>query len=139
MLIVNCSTTDQVRSSDGSIKLRSRIAVITNSTASKNSQSSMVHGMPSSEETPASADPMGTTPSTTTPPTDEGLPRKRILSQAHLKAFKESDTYKDIVDFVDELNVAIVGKKLSDTRAISPVRNVFTLCSLVPSSARNTF
>lgn len=55
---------------------------------------------------------------------DVRLPRKRILSQAHLKAFKESETYTDIVDFVEELNAAIVGKKLSDARNASPVRDV---------------
>jgi hypothetical protein len=81
----------------------------------------MVHGMPSSDGT-SSPTPVENQPSTQT---NDTLPRKRILSPAHLAAFKESDTYKDIVGFVEELNRAIVGKKLSDAKADSPVRISF--------------
>jgi hypothetical protein len=87
----------------------------------------MVHGMPASEEASFSV-PTTPAPTSSNPtPADDGLPRKRILSQAHLKAFKESETYKDIVEFVEELNAAIVGKKLSDTRMESPVSNLRSL------------
>jgi hypothetical protein len=79
----------------------------------------MVHGMPSADGSQPSTNPAETQPSTQT---SDSLPRKRILSPAHLAAFKESDTYKDIVGFVEELNGAIVGKKLSDAKADSPVR-----------------
>ena len=78
----------------------------------------MVHGMPSPEAANTTANIAESQPSAHT---DDSLPRKRILSPAHLAAFKESETYKDIVGFVEELNSAIVGKKLSDAKADSPV------------------
>ncbi|KAI5451403.1 Serine/threonine-protein phosphatase 2A activator 2 [Naganishia albida] len=70
---------------------------------------------------------------------DVRLPRKRILSQAHLKAFKESETYTDIVDFVEELNAAIVGKKLSDARNASPaVRTILGILDEVEKVVQET-
>lgn len=81
----------------------------------------MVHGMPSPEATNAP----NAVESQPSAQTDTSLPRKRILSPAHLAAFKTSDTYKDIVGFVEELNASIVGKKLSDSKAESPVRISF--------------
>ncbi|OCF34525.1 serine/threonine-protein phosphatase 2A activator 2 [Kwoniella heveanensis BCC8398] len=39
---------------------------------------------------------------------------KHILSKAHLEAFQRSKTHQDIIDFVEELNEDIVGKKLSE-------------------------
>lgn len=42
------------------------------------------------------------------------VPRKRILSKEHLAAFSLSATHGDIVAFVDDLNDAVVGKKLSE-------------------------
>ncbi|GHJ87726.1 hypothetical protein NliqN6_4128 [Naganishia liquefaciens] len=77
----------------------------------------MVRGMPSAEATNAS----NTGESQPSAQTNNSLPRKRILSPAHLAAFKESQTYRDIVEFVEELNTSIVGKKLSDGRADSSV------------------
>lgn len=41
-------------------------------------------------------------------------PVKRILSKEHLEAFKASPTYLDILGFVDDLNQAVVGEKLTD-------------------------
>lgn len=86
----------------------------------------MIHGMPSSEDTCPSTVAVATPTASIAVPADDERPRKRILSQAHLKAFKESETHKDIVDFVEELNAANVGKKLSDAREESPVRDIFS-------------
>ncbi|WVN90512.1 serine/threonine-protein phosphatase 2A activator 2 [Cryptococcus depauperatus CBS 7841] len=41
-------------------------------------------------------------------------PTKHILSKAHLSAFQRSKTHNDIVDFIDELNAVVVGRKLSE-------------------------
>ena len=41
-------------------------------------------------------------------------PQKRILSQAHLAAFKRSPTHDEIVRFIDDLDDSIAGKKLSE-------------------------
>jgi serine/threonine-protein phosphatase 2A activator len=91
----------------------------------------MVHGMPSSEDTCPSTAAVAPPTASAAVPADDGLPRKRILSQAHLKAFKESETYKDIVGFVEELNSAIVGKKLSENREESPVRHILLSLSRI--------
>nr|XP_031859101.1 uncharacterized protein CI109_005451 [Kwoniella shandongensis]KAA5526173.1 hypothetical protein CI109_005451 [Kwoniella shandongensis] len=42
------------------------------------------------------------------------LPTKHILSKAHLAAFQRSKTHAEIVQFIDDLNEAIVGKNLTD-------------------------
>ena len=39
-------------------------------------------------------------------------PTKRILSPAHLAAYKRSETCAQILRFVDDLNESIVGRKL---------------------------
>ncbi|WWC68933.1 serine/threonine-protein phosphatase 2A activator 2 [Kwoniella pini CBS 10737] len=41
-------------------------------------------------------------------------PRKYILSKAHLAAFQRSRTHKEVVNFIEELNDAVVGKKLTE-------------------------
>ncbi|OCF58355.1 serine/threonine-protein phosphatase 2A activator 2 [Kwoniella mangroviensis CBS 10435] len=41
-------------------------------------------------------------------------PTRYILSKAHLAAFQRSQTHQDIVDFIEELNEGIIGKKLSE-------------------------
>jgi serine/threonine-protein phosphatase 2A activator len=41
-------------------------------------------------------------------------PTKHILSPAHLAAFKRSSTHQEIIQFIDDLNTSIIGKKLSD-------------------------
>ncbi|KAJ9102510.1 hypothetical protein QFC21_002910 [Naganishia friedmannii] len=67
------------------------------------------------------------------------LPRKRILTQAHLKAFQDSDTYKNLVSFVEELNTAIIGKKLSTVTESSPAINtILEILDQVESIARDT-
>lgn len=48
-------------------------------------------------------------------------PVKRILSKEHLEAFKSSPTYHEILDFVDDLNQAVEGQRLTDEPE-SPVR-----------------
>lgn len=42
------------------------------------------------------------------------VPRKCILSPAHLAAFKRSPTHQSIVEFIDDLNSSIVDKTLDD-------------------------
>ena len=42
------------------------------------------------------------------------LPTKRIVSRAHLDRWIRSDTHDQVVDFVSNLNSAVVGVKLSD-------------------------
>ncbi len=49
------------------------------------------------------------------------IPVKRILSPAHLKAFQESQTHKEIVEFIEELNASVNGVKLSEAGEGSPV------------------
>jgi hypothetical protein len=46
---------------------------------------------------------------------------KHILTKAHLEAFQGSQTHKDIVDAVEELNASIVGIKLGQAGEPSPV------------------
>ena len=47
------------------------------------------------------------------------IPRKQILSQAHLDAFRQSTACEDILGFIDELNTAVIGVKLGDVHATS--------------------
>lgn len=42
------------------------------------------------------------------------VPKKCILSPAHLAAFKRSPTHRSIVEFIDDLNDSIVDKTLDD-------------------------
>ena len=86
----------------------------------------MVHGMPETDATGISSSMISDQQQTNAGPaagSDDNLPRKRILTQAHLKAFQESETYKNLVDFVEELNTAIIGKKLSSVTESSIVGN----------------
>ncbi len=42
------------------------------------------------------------------------VPTKHILSKAHLAAFERSPAHASIMGFIDVLNAAIVGRKLSE-------------------------
>lgn len=42
------------------------------------------------------------------------LPTKRIISRAHLDRWIRSDTHEQVVDFIANLNSAVVGVKLTD-------------------------
>lgn len=53
-------------------------------------------------------------PATATKPSTYVVPTKHILSRAHLDAFLRSPAHDQIVGFIDALNDAIVGKKLSE-------------------------
>ncbi|KAK4054625.1 Serine/threonine-protein phosphatase 2A activator 2 [Microbotryomycetes sp. JL221] len=57
------------------------------------------------------------------------LPQKRIISRAHLQAFIESSTHKDLCTFVQELNDSVIGVKLTDEVQLSPVAEA--LCDIL--------
>merc|ERR1712093_226469 len=42
------------------------------------------------------------------------LPTKRIVSRAHLDRWIRSDTHQHVVDFISNLNSAVIGVTLSD-------------------------
>lgn len=48
-------------------------------------------------------------------------PRKAILTPSQLAYFQTSKTYQDIVGFIEGLNERVVGVKLTDECAQSPV------------------
>ena len=48
-------------------------------------------------------------------------PRKSILTPEQLAYFQQSETYQDIIGFIEELNECVVGVKLTDECALSPV------------------
>jgi len=49
------------------------------------------------------------------------VPRKAILSKEQLQSFQESQTHKDIVSYLETLNDAVIGSKLTDECSMSPV------------------
>ena len=49
-------------------------------------------------------------------------PRKAILTKEQLEHFQASQTHRDIVAYIQTLNEAVVGVKLTDEVPISPVR-----------------
>ncbi|GAA5883300.1 hypothetical protein JCM3774_004142 [Rhodotorula dairenensis] len=49
-----------------------------------------------------------------------GLPKKRIVSRAHLDRWIHSDTHQQVVDYISNLNDAVTGVKLSDPVPASP-------------------
>ena len=49
-------------------------------------------------------------------------PRKVILSKEQLELFQASKTHADIVAYIETLNEAVVGVKLTDECSQSPVR-----------------
>ncbi|PPQ69047.1 hypothetical protein CVT26_003756, partial [Gymnopilus dilepis] len=48
------------------------------------------------------------------------VPRKAILSKEQLEYFQQSQTHKDIVSYIETLNEAVVGVKLTDECSSSP-------------------
>ena len=49
-------------------------------------------------------------------------PRKVILTKEQLEAFQQSKTHETIVSYINALNECVVGVKLTDELAVSPVR-----------------
>lgn len=49
------------------------------------------------------------------------VPRKAILSKEQLQYFQESKTHQDIVQYIETLNNAVVGSKLTDDCSTSKV------------------
>ncbi|KAJ9096581.1 hypothetical protein QFC19_007113 [Naganishia cerealis] len=99
----------------------------------------MAHGTPITDATSASPVPADDQVQANAGSSAVELPRKRILTQAHLKAFQESGTYKDLVDFVEELNTAIIGKTLSEAIEISPaIATILEILDEVEQIAQNT-
>lgn len=47
-------------------------------------------------------------------------PRKVILTPAQLSCFQASDTHKEIIHYISQLNESVVGVKLGDPCPISP-------------------
>lgn len=56
-------------------------------------------------------------------------PRKVILTKQQLEVFQASRTHEDIVSCIETLNEAVVGVKLTDECAESPVRECHHLFS----------
>ena len=49
------------------------------------------------------------------------VPRKVILSKKQLEYFQESKTYQDIISYIETLNSAVIGAKLTDECTTSSV------------------
>ncbi|EPQ50785.1 Phosphotyrosyl phosphatase activator [Gloeophyllum trabeum ATCC 11539] len=66
-------------------------------------------------------------------------PRKVVLSKEQLEAFQASQTHKDIVSFIESLNTAVIGVKLTDPVAESPgVLAVLDVLDKVEGIAKDT-
>ncbi|TFK52855.1 Phosphotyrosyl phosphatase activator [Heliocybe sulcata] len=66
-------------------------------------------------------------------------PRKLILSKEQLDAFQASQTHRDIVAFIEELNTAVVGVKLTDECSESPgVAAIMDVLNKVEGIAKDT-
>lgn len=59
--------------------------------------------------------------------TEFETPRKEILSKEQLEQFQQSTTHSQILAFIQRLNDAVVGVKLTDTCNESDVRERFIL------------
>lgn len=64
----------------------------------------------------------------TTPRHKFTVPRKVILTQEQLEHFQASKTHQDIVAYIEALNAAVVGVKLTDDCPESPVRECRAVC-----------
>ena len=60
------------------------------------------------------------------------VPRKTILSKEQLEYFQGSKTYQDIISYIETLNTAVIGSKLTDDCHISPVSTAHLTNILVP-------
>ncbi|KZT26097.1 Phosphotyrosyl phosphatase activator [Neolentinus lepideus HHB14362 ss-1] len=66
-------------------------------------------------------------------------PRKVILSKEQLEAFQSSQTHRDIVSFIEDLNSAVVGVKLSDPCSESPaITAILDVLTKVEDIAKDT-
>ncbi|OJT05937.1 Serine/threonine-protein phosphatase 2A activator 2 [Trametes pubescens] len=80
------------------------------------------------------APPAEATPATST---DFFAPRKIILTKEQLEAFQQSKTHETIVGYINALNAAVVGVKLTDECAVSPgVQAVLDILERVAETAR---
>ena len=52
------------------------------------------------------------------------VPRKTILSKEQLEYFQGSKTYQDIISYIETLNNAVIGAKLTDDCHNSPVSTI---------------
>ncbi|SCV69739.1 BQ2448_1133 [Microbotryum intermedium] len=66
----------------------------------------------SHSHSPAHSNPTASTSSTS--------PSKRIISRAHLQLFLDSPTHQHVIDYIERLNAAVVGVKLTDPIQTSP-------------------
>lgn len=57
------------------------------------------------------------------------VPRKVILTKEQLEHFQASQTHQDIVAYIQTLNEAVVGAKLTDDCPESPVRECRAVCA----------
>lgn len=69
-----------------------------------------------------------TTTMSTTAPHKFTIPRKVILLKEQLEHFQASKAHQDIIAYIQTLNEAIVGVKLTDDCPESPVRECRTIC-----------
>lgn len=53
------------------------------------------------------------------------IPHKCLLTPEQLAAFQDSPTYNQIIGHIEALNESVVGVKLTDECAVSPVRLSF--------------
>ena len=53
------------------------------------------------------------------------VPRKAILTKDQLEHFQNSKTHEEILAYIQTLNDAVVGVKLTDSCTTSPVRKSF--------------
>ncbi|KAL1948423.1 hypothetical protein VTO73DRAFT_12498 [Trametes versicolor] len=89
--------------------------------------------------------PTNATEHTHAPPADATLatstgffpPRKIILTKEQLEAFQQSKTHETIVGYINALNAAVVGVKLTDECPVSPgVQAVLDILERVAETAR---
>ena len=66
------------------------------------------------------------------------VPRKTILSKEQLEYFQGSKTYQDIISYIETLNNAVIGSKLTDDCHISPVSTAHLTNILVPLMMEKT-
>ncbi len=57
-------------------------------------------------------------------------PQKTILTPAHLAQFQDSETYKNVVDYIEALNEAVTGVKTTEECTESEV-NVIIHCRTI--------
>jgi hypothetical protein len=56
-------------------------------------------------------------------------PRKEILSEQQLAAFPSTQTYVDVISYIETLNESVIGVKLTDECSVSDVSAAHTIDS----------